>query len=1198
MLHRKRLYGLCLALIFSGILLSQEFRATISGRVQDPSGAAVPAASITVLNTDTNIKNEVKSDTEGTYVVPFLRPGNYSLSVEVAGFKKYVKTGIILEVAQKAGFDVLMEVGAQTQSVEVTAATQLLETETASRGSDINPQTVQELPLNYRNPYGLLASMPGVQFRGNLTWIRPFDGGASVAFSLNGGLVQYNEILIDGAPNTAFGDGGGSVYGYVPTVDTVSELKVQTSTYDAQYGRTTGGVANVMIKAGTNLLHGSVYEFYRRTWLDANTFNNKSRGITTRTSHLLDQPGYQLDGPVYIPKVYNGKNRTFFNTSFEKIHEKSPAAITQSVPGPEMLQGDFSKFTTTQGALIPIFDPLTGRADATAPNGWVRDQFPGNKIPASRLSPVAQKVLSYMPAPNCTTPNNGYSFNNWCNAANSDEDKYYNYLFKVDHNINDRNHVFFRYSGYNRSEFRPFNGIQGPGASGQQPYHRISNSAGGDWVATISPTLVANVRASYTRLIEAGNADVNSNFDMAGKFGLPASLVDSLPSARNFGVFAISGYMQLGRGGVKNVDNDYALTGSITKIWKGHTFHAGVDLRQYNYLIQNDSSNSSGTDGVLNLNADSGFTQHYWNNNDTSGSSMASFLLGYPTGSVQIRPFPWMKQWYAAAYVQDDWKVTPRLTLNLGLRWDGNMPVTEKYNRLNVGFDSTTASPLASQVNQSLFPFGNGNLKGGMMFAGVNGSPTGSYNADFANFAPRFGAAYRLNNKLVLRGGYGMYYFNFNVFQYRNFNGYSQGTSLVTSNDGGKTPISLLAGGYLANPFPNGYTSPTGNSLGLNTFVGQGFNLPQRNISTPRTDQISFGLQYSVSNASVLELTYGGSRGHNLAMTSYFNLPSLDLRKQCDYLSGGLPSFCDAQIANPFQGLQPFQASGSSWYTATTLSRWQMMRPFPQFSGDQNKYNDTIGRTWYNSAQLNYRYRTRAGLTLITAYTFSKWMERLAYDDNITSKLQTRLSGNDQKHVFKVVANYELPFGKGKKFLSGSSGILNHVLGGWEANTTLQSQSGAPVNLPTTSIPLKNTWAKSVDWTQQTVRLWDACTIQVNANGTQTLLRTNVCGTDPSTYSWLRLPSYAVNMSSPSTTVFRMPRQTSMDASLNKSFHIKERLRAQLRFEGFNVLNHATFAGNMNTNSADTNGNFGTWSPASNVQGFPRQIQLALKLNW
>jgi hypothetical protein len=224
---RNRLYKIGLALAFAGLLMSQEFRATISGRVQDPTGAAVPSATVRVLNVDTNIATETKSDGEGNYVAPFLNPGNYSLTVEASGFKKYVKSGIILEVAQKAGLDVILQVGAQTESIEVSAATQMIETETASRGTDISPQTVQELPLNYRNPYGLLASMPGVQFRGNLTWIRPFDGGASVAFSLNGGLVQYNEILIDGAPNTAFGDSGGSVYGYVPTVDTVSELKDQ-----------------------------------------------------------------------------------------------------------------------------------------------------------------------------------------------------------------------------------------------------------------------------------------------------------------------------------------------------------------------------------------------------------------------------------------------------------------------------------------------------------------------------------------------------------------------------------------------------------------------------------------------------------------------------------------------------------------------------------------------------------------------------------------------------------------------------------------------------------------------------------------------------------------------------------------------------------------------------------------------------------
>jgi hypothetical protein len=1198
-MSRSCIGRIILGLICAGLLLSQEFRATISGRVQDPSSAAVPGVTVTVVNVDTNIKTETKTLADGTYVIPFLRPGNYSLSVEAPGFKKYVQTGIILEVAQKAGFDVPLQVGSQAEQIEVSAATQLLETESASRSTDFTPQQVQELPLNYRNPYTLMADMPGVQFRGNLTWIRPFDGGAAVAWSMNGGLVQYNEILLDGAPNTAFGDSGSSVYGYVPSTDAVSEVKGQTSTYDAQYGRTTGGVSNVMIKTGSNLLHGSVYEFYRRNFLDANTFFNNSVGAA-KPSHLLDQYGYELDGPVYIPKIYNGKNRTFFTSTFERIHEKSPAAIVQSTPSPELLTGDFSKYTNANGVQIPIYDPLNGFTDPTAPSQWTRVQFPGNKIPPNRISKVALNVLSFMPPPNCTTANSSYSSNNWCNPANSDEDKYWNVLAKVDHNINEKNHVFFRYGGYNRSEHRPFNGIEGVGESGQQPYYRISNSAGGDWVYTITPTLIANVRATYTRLIEWGFGTANKGFDPVGKLGLPASLLNGLPggAAHDFNVWTVGGLMQLGRGDVRNLDNDYALNGSITKIWRGHNIHTGFDLRQYNYLIQSTSTNASGTNGVLNISSGSGFTQKWYAQGDNSGSGIASFLLGDVSGNIAIPVFPWMKQLYGSLFVQDDWKVTSRLTLNLGLRWDATMPITEKHNRLNIGLDTTTTSPLASLVNPALFPYGNAALKGGIMFAGVNGNSDGSFNSDYNNFAPRIGAAYRLSDKLVARGGYGMYYFNLNIYSYRLFNGYSQSTSLSNSIDGGKTPVTTANGGILDNPqylFPTGWTPPTGNSQGLNTFVGQGISMPQRNVRTPRTDQLSAGLEYSVSKQSVLEVTYGGSRGYHLAMNGYFNLPSPALRAQCDYLEGGSPNFCNANITNPFLGLQPFLTSGSSWYTATTLQRFQLMRPLPQFNGDTTEVNNTIGKSWYNSLQVNYRWRTRSGLSLLSGYTFSKWMQRTGYDDNITGRLQTVMSGNDQKHVFKLSAAYELPIGKGKKFFN-AAGFVNRVFGGWEANTNFQSASGSPVNLPTTAFMLKNTFANSVDWQQFKVRLWDPCTIQILATGAQSIQGGGACTSSNAT--WEYLPAYTPNIESSITTLFRMPRMTTMDASLNKSFQIKERLRAQFRVEGFNVLNHAIFGGNLNTNPADSNGNFGTWTRNSNVQGFPRQLQLALKILW
>jgi hypothetical protein len=345
-------------------------------------------------------------------------------------------------------------------------------------------------------------------------------------------------------------------------------------------------------------------------------------------------------------------------------------------------------------------------------------------------------------------------------------------------------------------------------------------------------------------------------------------------------------------------------------------------------------------------------------------------------------------------------------------------------------------------------------------------------------------------------------------------------------------------------------------------------------------------------------VSYSGSRGRNLAMTAYYNLPSGSLRNQCSYLDGGLASYCDKQITNPFKGVEAFKTSGSSWYTANTLSRYQLMRPHPQINGDGSLNNATIGKSWYNSAQLNYRYRTRSGLTFNFGYTFSKNMTATGWDDNINGKIQKRLSGDDQTHVFKIVANYELPFGNGKQFLSGSNAFIKHVVGGWAVNTTVQNASGAPVSLPTTAIPLKRTFKSDIDWTQQLVRVWDACTIQVNANGTQTMLRQNVCGTDPANYSWLMLPGYTTAQQSPSFAYLRMPRQTFMDASLNKSFTIKDRLRAQFRFEGFNILNHTVFGGNINTNASDANGYFGTWQPANNTQGYPRQFQLGLKLTW
>src|SRR5574340_33814 len=376
----SRVVFLCLA--FAALACAQEFRATVTGHVTDQSGAAVPNIAIQVKNVDTNEVATTASDSQGNYVVPFLRPGNYSITVEAAGFKRFTRDGMRLQVGQSATIPIALEVGAVTESVTVTAETPLLETAKADRGQVVDSQRVSEFPLNARNPFMLSFLSAGVNYNGNIIYQRPFDNGAIADWNINGGWNRNNEFLLDGAPNNS--QAGGNNIALVPPVDSVEEFKIQTNSYDAQYGKTSGGIINVSLKSGTNDLHGTVYEFARRNAWDANSFQNNARGVP-KADHFLDQYGGAVGGPIVIPKLYNGKDKSFFFFNYEGYREGTPTPLNISVPAPEFINGDFGNLINNQGRLITIYDPTTGRAV----NGvWTSDPFPGNRLQQGRPNTV------------------------------------------------------------------------------------------------------------------------------------------------------------------------------------------------------------------------------------------------------------------------------------------------------------------------------------------------------------------------------------------------------------------------------------------------------------------------------------------------------------------------------------------------------------------------------------------------------------------------------------------------------------------------------------------------------------------------------------------------------------------------------------------------------------------------------------------
>ncbi len=648
----RALSALCL--LASG-LLAQEFRATITGRVIDPSGAAVPNVAIRAVNAATNETSNAKSDASGAYTIPFLRPGQYKLTATAQGFKVYNRESLTIQVSQIAGIDITLEVGAVTDTVNVTGEAAILETQTASRSGVVNSLAISELPLNARNPFMLGTMMSGVVFRGAAIWQRPFDNGAIAQWSVNGGRESNNEFMMDGAPNNA--QAGGNNIAYVPIVDAVQEFVVQQNSYDAQYGKTGGGIFNVVLKSGGTAFRATAWEFARRPWLDANTFQSNAfprpAGIkNTRADHVLDQYGFQFDGPVYLPKLLtkNSPVKLFYLGSFENYREKTPGPLTNSYPEPEMRTGDFSKLRNATGAPITIYDPIGGQVVNGDP---VRNPFPGNIIPANRISPVAAAVTKFMPLPNAaTTANLQYSTANHRLPNYVANDKFYNLILKFDWNFGDRHRAFFRHASNDRTEDRAGNGIDNkPGTNGQQPFQRINDAYVADWLWTATPTLVINVRGSHNRFIEKGFGRANENFDLTS-FGLPARLIQSLPGPTYFGSWQNPGYSGLGRGQGFNLTNNYNLAANVTKIAGSHNLKMGVDLRRIHYIQQNSGD-------ILQFAGQRNYTQRIWNQGEsTAGDSYASFLLGAVTGNSNYPVYPFNRQWYFAPYLQDDWKVS------------------------------------------------------------------------------------------------------------------------------------------------------------------------------------------------------------------------------------------------------------------------------------------------------------------------------------------------------------------------------------------------------------------------------------------------------------------------------------------------------------------------------------------------------------
>jgi hypothetical protein len=1003
----RRLLALSAVLCWLSILVqAQSFTGAIVGTVRNASGEVVPGAEVIITQVQTNKQVTVTANGDGYYTSPPLSVGDYRVEAKAQGFRRAVRSGLTIQIQQTLSVDFTLEVGAVTESIEVTAQAPVLETTSSALGKVVDNRRILDLPLNTRNVYSLIYLTPGVS--GSIG-----NNYNSMGYSVNGARPTMMDTVIDGVTAsfpTVNGFTGISVF---PSVDAIQEFKVMGATYPAEFGRSLGSVLNVVYKSGTNQFHGSAYEFLRNSVFDANNFFDNRRGQELG-SFKRSQFGGHATGPII-------KDKTFFMGSYEGLRARSFATTLRTVPTAEQRAGDFSKTRNQAGALIRIFNPFTTRANPSG-SGFIRDQFAENRIPQNLIDPVALNVLKYYPLPNLPGDANTGA-NNYA-ASGSTQLNLDNYDFRVDHRISERQTFFARYS-HRYTEDVPLKAFPESitMAEGRVIQENKARNFVAEYTHTLSPATVLTGRLGFARTLF-----VFSNQGLGFKpsqLGLPAS-IDSVVDRQMFPAFGVSGMTSLGGNDHRfNAFMSYPFVATLTRAQGKHNWKYGGEVRLIRVNVW-EARNA----GQFNFNA--GMTQGPNPNaaSSSAGFGFASFLLGTgTTGNVLIQGWKNVaaQSFYYAGYAQDDWRVSNKLTLNLGVRYDYDAPRTERYNRMNF-FDLNAPSPLASK--QTAFP----NLKGGVRFVGVDGNPRHQYFKDTNNLAPRLGLAYQLTEKTVLRAGYSHIFGPSNQAAQGTVGpfGFRIEYPWQSTNDG-ITPFNLLR-----NPYPLGFRTLPGAADGLLTQAGANLQSVLQDTVTPWSQQWNLNIQRQLPWQTSVEIAYVGTRGLQLSRNGEGGLDLNQLDPK--YLSLG--SALNQLVDNPFFGL-----GTGGFFASRQISRGQLLRPYPQFTSLTPLYSSGASSN-YHALQVSFTKRLSRGMQLDGNYTWAKNIEEgLNHQDSYNIRNSRALSDIDIAHRFVVSYLYELPFGKGRRFGSSASSVVDALIGGWQFNGITTFQSGTPLSI-------------------------------------------------------------------------------------------------------------------------------------------------------
>ncbi|MCL5744575.1 MAG: TonB-dependent receptor, partial [Acidobacteria bacterium] len=935
-------------------MTAQMITASLEGTVLDSTGAVIPSAKVRIANTATNAVTSLETDSTGRFLAPSLPPGPYQVTVDASGFKKLERSGIVLQVNQAARLELSMEVGTASETVEVNAEAPLLDSVSSSLGHVVNNQNIVNLPLNQRNPFALIFLVPGVVGSVGFNF-----NNANI--SVNGGRPGTNEILADGIPSSPPLVNPIQGYSVFPSVAAVQEFKVQTDNYSAEFGRSGGGIINLVFKSGTNALHGSLFEFLRNSAVDANGFFANSRGIPL-ASFKRNQFGGSVGGPVYLPKVYDGRNKTFFYATYEGLRQAQFGNTVTTVPTALQRTGNFSQTRNSAGAPVIIYDPITTVASGT---GYVRQPFAGNIIPTSRLDPVAFNIAKYYPMPNgAGDPNSGT--NNYAASGNAVVN-INQFDIKADENLNDNNRFFFRFS-HRILDSVPANYFPADVAVARggslQPSHY--NNAAFDYTWNVRPTYLMDFRYGLGRTAFFYRP-VSDGFNPT-QLGFPGYLVAQADRPMFPGV-AAQGYVNLGNGGNGEFANaafeSHVLSINNTKVLSKHVFKFGYEMR----LLRVNTYQAGAADGNFS------FTRAITQGPDpnrataTAGDGIASLLLGVGSGSLTNKfKDVATSAWYYGMYFADDWKVSRKLTLNLGLRYELQTPRVDRYNRMNV-LNPFVASPLAG-------PTGLTDLKGGLEFVGVDGRSRTQFSTQATNFAPRVGFAYQMNQNTVLRGGYGLFY----APSLRTAAGTVSTMGYRTDTTYAGTLDGLTPNAYLRDPFPTGFAPVSGNSLGLLTGVGSPVSIEMLGDNiVPYSQNWNLNVQRQLPGNLLVEAAYVGSRGLHLNRSGETDTNLNQLRPETLSLGTQLQQ----QVKNPFFGLV-----STGPLSSPNIPYSYLLRPFPQFVTVTGLYM-TGSSSIYHSFQMKVEKRFSSGLSLLASFTGGKLIDDHSMISNVGREADT-----------------------------------------------------------------------------------------------------------------------------------------------------------------------------------------------------------------